>query len=429
MRPTITESITPYDFNTGIDLGEGFAARRAAHEGRHNARVLAAARLIVDVQGGRTDPLLVKEAFNPTKGWVIEEIERQYPGLMLREAVVGGMSISDFPMLNLDVLDRAMYGTFTAMGSVSGPMMRKTTLRDFRNVSRYIVDGATTPPEAVAPGAQPKEKVLTPGPLIQYAPLKYESFTRVVWEALINDDLGAFDDLAKRLTLGAWRGIELAQTGLYIDVNGPSAAVYTAGNKNIINIANGAMKDNPSLDIDGLAGGLTVLDRMLDFDGFPIMNDGDIYLWYGSALETTVQNLMHMLTVDLQVNGGTGNALGFPTQFVRTTNWLVQRLKPIKNPFMRMVATAATGTIKDTMWGLTINPASVERPAFEFGFLRGFESPQIFSKAPNTMRAGAGLDASLGDFYTMAQEMKVLTVYGGKFIDGHTTVASTGANV
>jgi hypothetical protein len=94
-----------------------------------------------------------------------------------------------------------------------------------------------------------------------------------------------------------------------------------------------------------------------------------------------------------------------------------------------MVATAATGSIKDTMWGLTIDPANLERPTFEFGSLKGFETPQIFTKAPNTMRAGGGLDASLGDFYTMSQEMKVLTVYGGKFIDGHGTVASTGANV
>ena len=66
----------------------------------------------------------------------------------------------------------------------------------------------------------------------------------------------------------------------------------------------------------------------------------------------------------------------------------------------------------------------------EFGFLRGFDTPQIFSKVPNTMRAGGGgVDATLGDFSTMSTEMKVLTVFGGTQVDGRSTVASTGRGV
>lgn len=430
MRPTITESITPYDFATGIDLGDGFAARRAAHNDRHRRRVLEAAKLIVDVAGGRTDPFLMREAFHPTSEFAILELARRYPDLMnLREAPIGGMSISDFSMLTLDVLDRQMYGMFTATPPVSAPMQRNHPLTDFRNVSRYMVDGATKPPEAVEPGAQPKEVKLTQQPVIQYAPRKYESFTRVVWEALINDDLGAFTDLAKRLVTGANRGIEMFRTGLYVDVNGPNVNLYNSAFHNQILQVNGAASDNPALSIQGLADGLTVLDRMLDADGFPINVGSDVYLWYGSALEVTAQNLLHMLTVQLQVSGGTGNTQGFPTQFVQTTNWLVQHLKPIKNPFIRLVATAASGTIKDTMWGLTVDPGVNDRPAMEFGFLKGFETPQIYQKVPNTMRVGGGVDPSLGDFYTMSQELKSLSVYGGKSIDGHSTVASTGAGV
>lgn len=428
MRPIITESNLPYDFNTGIDLGDGFAARKAAHNDRHKRRVLEAARLIVDVAGGRTDPVLMREAFNPTMEFAVRELEARYPALMnLREAPIGGMSISDFSMLTLDVLDRQMYGMFTATPPVSAPMQRAHTLTDFRNVSRYLVDGATKPPEAVEPGAQPKEVVLTQQPVMQYAPRKYESFTRVVWEALINDDLGAFTDLASRLVVGANRAIEMFRTGLYVDVNGPNALLYTAGFHNQIITANGAASNNPPLDMQGLTDGLTVLDRQLDADGFPINTSGPLYLWYGPALEVKAQNLLHMLTVQLQVNGGTGNAQGFPTQFVQTTNWIVARMKPIMNPFIRMVCT--TAGVRDTMWGLTLDPASNDRPAMEFGFLRGFETPQIFSKVPNTMRVGGGVDASLGDFYTMSQEMKSLIVMGGRSIAGQTTVASTGAGV
>ncbi len=42
------------------------------------------------------------------------------------------------------------------------------------------------------------------------------------------------------------------------------------------------------------------------------------------------------------------------------------------------------------------------------------------------MAAGGGLRPDLGDFYTMSQEMKVLSVYGGKQVAGQSTVASTG---
>lgn len=428
MRPVITESNTPYDFNAGIDLGDGFAQRRAAHNDRHRRRVLEAARLIVDVAGGRTDPVLMREAFNPTMEFAVLELARRYPDLInLREAPIGGMSISDFSMLTLDVLDRQMYGMFQATPPVSAPMQRAHTLNDFRNVSRYLVDGATAPPQAVEPGAQPLEVKLKQQPVMQYAPRKYESFTRVVWEALINDDLGAFTDLAQRLVIGANRGIEMFRTGLYVDANGPNAALYNAGFDNQIIVANGAASNNPALDIQGLADGVTVLDRQLDADGFPINTTGNLYLWFGPALEVQAQNLMHMLTVQLSLSGGTGNTQGFPTRFVETTNWLVQRMKPILNPFIRLVCT--TAGVKDTMWGLTLDPSSNDRPAMEFGFLRGYETPQIFSKVPNTMRVGGGVDASLGDFYTMSQEMKSLVIYGGRSIAGQTTVASTGAGV
>lgn len=427
MRPVITESNTVYDFNAGLDLGD-FGASRKAFKDRHRRRVLEAARLIVDVAGGRTDPILMREAFNPTMEFAVLELARKYPDLVnLREAPIGGMSISDFSMLTLDVLDRQMYGMFTATPPVSAPMQRNHTLNDFRNVSRYIVDGATKPPEAVEPGAQPKEVVLTQQPVLQYAPRKYESFTRVVWEAMINDDLGMFTDLAQRLVVGANRGIEMFRTALYVDANGPNAALYSTANHNQIITANGAASNNPPLSIQGLTDGVEVLQRQLDFDGYPINVGTNVYLWYGSSLEVTAQNLLHMLTVQLQVNGGTGNTLGFPTQFVQTTNWLVQRMKPIMNPFIRLVCT--TTGVRETMWGLTVDPSQNDRPAMEFGFLRGFDTPQIFSKVPNTMRVGGGVDASLGDFYTMSQELKSLVVYGGRSIDGHTTVASTGQGV
>ncbi len=425
MRPQIKETIAPYSFSEGLDVGEGFQARRRQHETQHRLRVLEAARLIADVAAGRTDPFLMKQAFHPTQEYAVRHLAESYPGLInLREAPIGGMSVTDFSALTLDVLDRLLYGYYTATPVVSLPLVRKHTLRDFRLVSRYLIDGATTPPEVVAPGGEPKEKTLINVAPIQYAPQKYEAFTRVVWEAMVNDDLGIFNDLAQRLVIGANRGIEMFLTGLYIDVNGPNTNLYNSTYTNIINIANGAASNNPALSAQGLQDAFKVLALMRDPDGYPIVISGPIYFWYGPSLIATANNLMNQVTTGLSVNGGITNAQGFPSQWLTVNNWMVQNLTPIMNPFIPLVATTANGA---TSWGLTVNPGGQNRPAMEFGHLQGFETPQIFAKVPNTMRVGGGVDASLGDFYTMAQELKVLTVYGGKVIDGRSTVASNGS--
>jgi hypothetical protein len=424
MRPDIIEQTSAFTGDLGTD---GFAAARRKQNAQHAQRVKEAARLIADVASGRQDPFLLKQAFRPTQEYAVMALQESYPGLRLLEAPVGGMSISDFSALTVDVLDRMLYGWYTATPIVSMPMVKKHTLMDFRNVSRYLIDGATDPPEAVAPGAEPKEKKISQEAVKQYAPQKYESFTRVVWEAIINDDLGIFTDLSQRLAIGAGRGIEKFLTGLYVDANGPNASLYTSGFNNQITITNGAASNNPALSAQGIQDALTVFLRQVDTDGYPINMSGTPYLWFGPALYTTAMNLLNQLTAQLSVTGGVANAQGFPSQFIQINNWMVQNLKPIQNPFIRLVCT--TATTQDTMWGITLDPGAQNRPAMEFGQLRGFETPQLFTKVPNTMRAGGGVDPSLGDFYTMSQEMKVLSVYGGRVIDGRSTVASTGRGV
>lgn len=428
MIPNIKESIGSFNPNEGLDV-EGFLAARRNAAGKHRRRINEAARLIANVHNGVEDPFLLKQAFNPTADYAVRKIQESYPALInLTEAPIGGMSVTDFSILTIDVLDRILYGYYNVTPIVSKPMMRMHPLRDFRNVSRYLMDGATDPPEVVPPGAQPKEKVLTQEPLIQYAPKKYEAFTRVVWEAMINDDLGIFTDLAQRLAIGANRGIEIFMTGLYVDTAGPNASLYKTAFTNQIITANGAATNNPALDFQGLQDAMKVFARMLDPDGYPIIMQGTPYLWYGPALVATVKNLLNQISVQMSVTGGTVNAQGFPSQFVQTSNWIVQNMQPIMNPFIRIVCT--TATTQDTMWGITLDPGSQMRPAMEFGFLQGFETPQLFAKVPNTMRAGGGgVDASLGDFYSMSHELKVLTVYGGKAVDGRSTVASTGRGV
>ena len=53
-----------------------------------------------------------------------------------------------------------------------------------------------------------------------------------------------------------------------------------------------------------------------------------------------------------------------------------------------------TGTVGKTAWFLFADPAQLERPAVEIGFLRGHEEPQLFMKSANASMIGGG-DVSL----------------------------------
>ena len=88
------------------------------------------------------------------------------------------------------------------------------------------------------------------------------------------------------------------------------------------------------------------------------------------------------------------------------------------------MASTANGS---TSWFLFANPDN-GRPAIEMGFLSGHEEPEIFMKAPNSMRVdGGGVDVMNGDFDNDAIEYKLRHVFGGTREDPKMTVASNGS--
>lgn len=408
----------------------GFSAVQRSMGAARARRVREAGRLMANVLQGKEDPFLLREAMYPRHDYAVTHLMENYPGLYtnqygdklgLRET----MSVTDFTALYVDVLDRQFYGYYNAAPIPNMPLVKKVTLRDFRSVKRFLVDGMTTPLDIVQNGTPPPERALGTETVITYAPDLYAARTSVNWRAIVNDDLGVFQDIPMRLTLSAQRRIQKSITGLYCDTNGPHASLYTAAFTNIINIANGATTNNPALSIQGLQDAMNVLAKMLDADGQPIVLNGAVNLWYGPALEATAKNLMNMVNAQLSVNGGITNAQGFPSQFIQINNWVIQGLNPIMDQYIPIVVT--TGSRGATSWGLTYSPAAQNRPSVEFGFLAGFETPQLFQKVPNTMRVGGGVDPMMGDFLTMDQELKIITAFGGKQVDGRSTVASNGS--
>ena len=263
---------------------------------------------------------------------------------------------------------------------------------------------------------------------LTWKPELYQGAMAVNWRALVNDDLGIFQDATQRLAMSARRTIYKFITGLYVASTGPHATLYNATFRNLVTTTYGAASANPPLSFQGLIDAVTVLELQRDLGGDPIDFEGQLYLWFGPTLRTTAEALLAAVQADISVGGGTTNAQGFPSQRLRvSTQYVLRNMKPICDKYIPIVCT--TTGVRNTMWGLTYAPTAQARPSLELGFLRGFEQPQLFQKVPNTMRVGGGVDPMLGDFYSMNQEFKGVVVMGGTQVDGRSTVASTGAGV
>lgn len=425
----------------------GFSMARRNGNAAHHARVMEAARLFRDVLSGQTHPFFMQQAMNPTEDIAVAWLQENYSGIFPASARRGGfglrevMSVTDYQALFVDVIDRIYYGYYNAYPIVNLPLVRQHDLRDFRTVSRFLLDGLVTPftsEDAAGPAAQ---QALT-GPVpqdgatfpttntapIQYQPTLYQARASVNWRAMVNDDLGIFRDIANRLAIVANRGISQFITKFFFSATGLNTTLFKQGYTNLITTANGAASNNPPLSQQGLQDAWKVLAAMLDSSGNPILTSGTPYLVYGPSLKATAENLLSSSRAFISVEGGTANAQGFPSQFVEAANWAAQNMKPILDPYMPLVMTGA-GNVKYTAWAIVMDPASQERPAVEVGFLNGFKTPQLFRRAPNTMRMGGGIDETMGNFDSLDNDTKIVSVFGGAIIDGRSCVGSTGAGV
>ena len=322
------------------------------------------------------------------------------------------MQTGDFPLLMGDVLDRQLLGEYADAMYTS--VARRSMVPDFRTVKRFAVDGAEGVLPTVVQSAQYQPQVLTETSY-SYAVGKYGRLLSFSWEAFVNDDLGALGPSAPaRLGRAARRSEAKFETQLYTNTTGPHSSLFTSGNKNIVNISNGASADNPALtNISALQDAYAVLRKQKDADGEPIMVEGAI-LVVGATLEKAAQNLLNATQIIVGADTGAQRTL--------SNNWVAGKLRLVVNPYINIVATTNGGTT----WFLFAEPSS-GRPAIEMGFLRGNEAPALFQKQGNQVRLGGASSPLDGSFENDSIEYKIRHVFGGARLDGKGAVSSNGS--
>lgn len=320
----------------------------------------------------------------------------------LREA----LSTSDFPLLFGDVMNRTLLAGYREQTYTWSNYASRRTVADLREAKMLMVDGGAGRLERVKERTEYPESTITESQ-DTVRPFKYGRSFDVDLEMLINDDLGVFgtDGVLTRFGRGSRRTEEWVATNLFVGTAGPASGIYTAGNGNIVT-------GNPTLSRASLQAALTQLAQQTDSDGEPISIEA-VELVVPTALALTAQEIIgatQYRSVDAD-----GNVT------IITGNGVSANLRISVNHYISQVA----DTNADTSWFLFANP-TVQRPALVMAFLRGYESPQMFEKAPDAQRLGGG-GTDIVDFEIDARRYKVRHFVGGVAIDPKATIASNGS--
>lgn len=316
---------------------------------------------------------------------------------------VEAMSTSDFPLLFADSLDRQLYGAYEATPTTWQNYARAATVNDFREVKRFATSGIRNLLTRVGELAEHPRRSQTEAEY-KYAVHKYEAGFALSFEAMINDDLGAFRRLPQDLAQSARDSEEDFVTRLYVGPNGPLSDVYSGPNDNIL-------AGNPPLSREALQAAITKLMKRKDERGNPIQVRA-IELVVGTGLSLAANEIIN--ATEYRAVGPNGDVT------IIRGNGIGGNLRVNTNYFIDSVASTANA---DTSWFLFANPNG-PRPALEFGRLRGYEAPALYEKIPDMRRLG-GAEVPWS-FNHGASEKKVQHIYGGSFVDPKMTIASNG---
>jgi len=287
---------------------------------------------------------------------------------------------SDFPIILGDTVGRILRDAYQTAPSDIRRLGRQTSARDFRSINKLMLGEAPMLEKLNEHGE------ITSGTMTEAKETyKVETWARkigVTRQVLVNDDLGAFSDLARRMGQAAAE----TEARILVDLleansgNGPSMddtkALFHAdhGNK----AGTGAVISDTTLSAARLA-----LRTQKGLSGQPIRVTPK-HLMVPPALETEAEKWLAAVSAAKAAD-----------------------VNPFSGSLSLVVEPRLAST---TRWYVTANPAEID--GLEFAYLAGGEGPQVESKS------GWDIDGV---------EIRVILDYGAGFVDYRGWYANAGA--
>lgn len=310
----------------------------------------------------------------------------------LREA----LTTSDFGSLFGATLDRQLLAAYQAAPAVWSQFAARRTVPNFKPSTFIdVLGGQAILPSVAEVTEYPARAVSTADYTLSVG--KRGARFALSFEAIINDDLGAFVDLPQRLAQAARNTEDFVATGLLEVAGVPNTAFFTGTS---------ALSGNPVLTAESLEAALVNLGNRRDADGAPIITGGRV-LMVPQALEMTARRILNAT----EVRYTTGD------RQVITGNTLSGSVQLVVNPWL----TSATA------WYVLPAPNG-PRPAVALGFLRGYETPEIRVKSDTGALVGGGQVSPMdGSFDIDDVQYRARHILGGATMLKDAAVASTGA--
>jgi hypothetical protein len=346
--------------------------------------------------------------------------ERSY---RMQRAFTEAENPSDFPILMGTVIDRQLLAKYQAATPDWRSYVKVGTQRDFRPqnlIGIYSLQGQLQ--QVALRGPYQADEVLGEGK-VQIQIQKYGAIFPFGWETMVNDDLGAFSDIAERLALRALRTEYLQATSLFVSAAGPHASLFGApiahpiDGKNVTNSFTGA---SATFNITNLGQAASIMRRFVDADGEPVIFDG-FDLVVPPALEIAMLQALNPANI---IQSG-GDSTAGAKAIIRSSSNTVPQLNITGhvNPYLPIIDKSGNA---DKTWYLFGRMGM--QYAVRLNFLAGHESPEVVMKSPNKVTLGGGLsNPTDGDFESDSMQWRVRHILGGTQVDPRYAIANVGA--
>jgi hypothetical protein len=253
---------------------------------------------------------------------------------------------SDFPLLLGEFANKTLRRAYEAAPSGIKLVARQTTAPNFRDVHKLAAGEFPTLLKVNEHGEFKSGTIGEEGGAI-YRLATYGRIFGITRQALVNDDLNAFDDMSRRIAF-AVAEFEASQLATLLTSNPEwvdGELVFSAAHANIAGSAD-------DLDADGLTAGRKAMRAQKGVDGAVFINAAPRFLVVGPDLETDGEKLI------AEISAATADDV---------------------NPFAGKLTLVVDPRIAGARWYLAADPNAVE--GIEYAYLQEQPGPRTESRA------------------------------------------------